>query len=56
MGSALFHNVYVNGTDIGFRFPNEQMPAVVTPIAAINRADSSESFDDVWNEIQHSYR
>ena len=50
---GLLHNVYMNRTNIGFRFLDEDVPAIVTTIAAIDIADtgyplSSSSLYMLW--------
>ncbi len=48
--------MHMNSADIGFGFLDEEVPAIVATIAAIDIADFSESLDNIWDEIQRAYR
>ncbi len=41
--------MHVNSADIGFGFLNEEVPAIVATIAAIDIAYFTESLDNIWD-------
>ena len=56
MGTTQFDNMQVNSADIGFGFLNEEVSAAIATITAIDIADSSESLDNIRDDIQRVYR